>query len=119
VGKVGLGWFDPNDPGNLLEVYNSSGALLDSAPIPTAPIGGVFAAFRGIQETSNDIVYAVAQVSEPDDVYGIDNVTFGTVPEPGSLGVLLAGGAALLFRRWRSVSARTERVEALVGSGTV
>jgi len=99
IGEVGLGWFDPNFSGNRLEVYSSSNSLLEFAEIPTGPTGGSFAAFRGIRRSQNDISYAIARVSNSNDVYSIDNVSFGTaVPEPSSflmLGVIGAGVAAI------------------------
>ena len=106
VGEVGMGWFDPNLPGNVLEVYDSSNNLLESAPIPTGPTGGGFAGFGGIHRASNDIAYALTQCLS-NDIYGIDNVSYGRVsvkdvPEPSAWMVALgAVPAALLLRRRR------------------
>lgn len=110
IGEIGLGWFDPNFVGNSLDVYDSSNTLLESAPIPTGPIGGSSAAFRGIRRSTNDIAYAITRVSSPDDVYGIDNVSFGTVsaavPEPSSVVLFACGLSAAGVVNLRSRRAR-------------
>jgi hypothetical protein len=101
VSEIGLGWFDSNFEGNILAVYDSSDNLLESAPIPTGPINGVFATFRGIRRAQNDISYAIAFVSNSDDVFSLDNVSYGVTEAPVTVpaesltvapGILNAGG---------------------------
>jgi hypothetical protein len=99
VGQVAFGWWDPNFSGSEVRVYDSSNALLEVASIPTGPANGTFATFRGIQRDSNDISYAVAHISSPNDVYGIDNVSYGAVPEPTSISMGIAGALLLCARR--------------------
>lgn len=95
IREFGLGWFDPNISTNFLEAYDSLGQLLESAAIPNFEIGGSRAVFRGFFREESDIAYVVARVSDPGDLYAIDNVSFGRIPEPSlpmcaSAGILLA-----------------------------
>jgi hypothetical protein len=100
VSEVGLGWWDSNLAGNLLKVYNAAGELLESAEVPTGSPGGSFAPFIGIRRNANEIAYAIASVAANNEVYGIDNVSFGAnVPEPSSALLVLASGALFLRRR--------------------
>ena len=71
---------------------------------PTGAANGTFATFRGIRRAQNDIAYAIAVISRPDDVYSIDNVSYGaiSVPEP-SAGLLIAGTLmAIALKRRRT-----------------
>ena len=125
INEVGLGWFDPNLTGNELQAYDSANNLLDTAPIPTGPPGGSFAAFRGISRAQNDISYVIAKVSTPNDVFSIDNISFGsisqppqTTPEPTStLGLLALGtlGAVSTLKRKLKPSQSTEKETTKVG----
>lgn len=101
VSQVGLGWWDPNIAGNELLVYNAAGVLLESAPIPTGPPGGGFATFRGISRPANEIAYAIMHISGGNDIYGIDNVSYGQVPEPSCAMLMLASGLVCLRRNRR------------------
>lgn len=102
VSEIGLGWWDSNNVGNELRVFDSANNLLEFAAMPTGQTGGVFGTFRGIRRSSADIAYAVAHVSNSDDYYGIDNVSFGitAVPEPSS-GILLGIATVGLLSRYR------------------
>lgn len=84
ISEIGLGWWDPNFAGNELRVYDSANILLETAVLPTVTVGGGSAVFRGISRSSNDIAYAIARISSPNDVYGLDNISYGgarSVPE--------------------------------------
>ena len=78
-------------------VYGSSG-LLALYSVPTTNVGP--GTFFGLRSTS-DFITGITISSPTIQAEGIDNVSIGSVPEPGSL--MLFGSAFLGFgvRRWR------------------
>ena len=77
VAEVGLGWWDPNVPGNKLMAYDAAGALLEEVESATFPTGGCCADFVGIRRPTNDIASVVVQNSSPGEWYAMDNLSFG------------------------------------------
>jgi hypothetical protein len=57
--EVGLGWFDPNLPGNELRVFSANGELLESVSPMTFPPGGCCAVFVGIRRPQPEIMRIV------------------------------------------------------------
>jgi hypothetical protein len=55
VQEVGLGWWDANLEGNVLEAYDAGGAPLESVTAATGPTGGAFADFVGIRRATAEI----------------------------------------------------------------
>lgn len=104
VSEIGFGMWDPNFAGNYLRVYDAGDTLLESVEFPVGAPGGSFAAFRGIRRSSDEISYAILDISSGSEFYGIDNVSFGAhaIPEPGGIGAVLAvATAGLMTRRKR------------------
>ena len=99
VSEIGFAWWDSTFGSNLLEVYSASSVLLETASFPGGVTGGNGASFRGIHRGGNEIAFAIAQWSAPNDLGGIDNVSYGQVPEPSS--AMLALASSLLFLRRR------------------
>lgn len=122
VARVGLGVFDPNYPAgsvtlvNTLNAYDAGGNLIEStasgsASFPVGPIGGVFSTYIGFAYATDTIKRIELVGAGSGEVLGIDNVSFARVPgvpetevpEPGTIGLLLAGVAGLAgFARHRS-----------------
>jgi hypothetical protein len=105
VAEVGLAWWDTSFNTNALLVYNSSSDLLETATFPGGQFGGNEAAFRGVRRGSNEIAYAIVNWTT-NDAGGIDNISYGAVPEPTSAMLLLSGAALVLRRRARRSPAR-------------
>lgn len=106
IAELGFSWWDSTINGNKLDVYSASSVLLESTFFPDGFTGGQDATFRGIQRSTNDIAYAIVGWSAPNDVGGIDNVSFGQVqvPEPSLAALFAMGSSLLLLRRHRKNS---------------
>lgn len=98
--SVGFYMTDPNDQGGRLSLNLKDGSFIDLA------INNIF----GGPKTSGSVYYlsfyadagidSIAfLLDDPDDGFGIDDVTAGTVPEPGSLALMGLGLVGLGFAR--------------------
>ncbi len=76
IGQIGLGQWEPNFTGTVLEVYSALNVLLESAAMETGPTGGSYAPYRGILRATNDISYAVARVASSSDIFAMGNFAF-------------------------------------------
>ncbi len=114
VAEFGMGVFDPNFPGtwpgygtvtsvNTLRAYDAANVLLGetlsgSADFPVGAPGGGWSTFVGFRFATDQIA-RIELLGAPGDLLGIDNVSFyrlRTVPEPGSLALLVAGLAGIV-----------------------
>jgi len=93
VQEIGLGWFDPNLSGNVLQVFDANGTLLESAFVQNGLIGGSFAAFIGIQRSVGDIASAMIVPGATNDWYSIDNLQYVVAPVPIPAAAWLFGSA--------------------------
>jgi len=91
------GWSFTNDTGRL-DVFNSSGALLDS--YTTSPLAAGSIETMTVSRPAGDIAWAIAYVPLNAGDFGrLDNLRFTVVPEPACAGLLLGAGAAFLRRK--------------------
>ncbi len=99
VKEVLLGWFDPNFEGNVLQCFDSSGNLLEEAPVDLGPVGGLAAAYIGFVHQTADIKSVRMVNPSGNDVYAVDNIQT-VVPAPGAgLAMAVAGCVAIRRRR--------------------
>lgn len=99
---VGMLTFD--DSGSDVRVYLEDSSFVDFNNLDVAGSSGANAEFLGFFSAGPKIVRLDYHGTGGDGEWGIDNVEFAAVPEPGLL--LAAGaGAALFFRRRRQKGA--------------
>jgi hypothetical protein len=101
VNAIGFYITDPNDAGGLLGINSVSGTHYVSF---TDIFGGSKSngSLYYVTFNSDDAITALFLASnDPNDGYGIDDVTVGRVPEPGTLALLGLGllGVGLMRRR--------------------
>jgi hypothetical protein len=77
VSEVGLSWWDPTSPGNVLRVYDVNLQFLEEIIVPQQPPGGTGASFVGIRRATREIAYAFCYPGNSGDTYAIDNVSYG------------------------------------------
>jgi len=96
-----------SSPGSFLEVsaYGAEGQLLETLTFDgmSAPIG--LEGFAGIQETSpiTSLTVSYRPYSDPSRTFNfsIDNLEFGTVPEPASITLVFVGLCGLILAQRR------------------
>jgi hypothetical protein len=95
-----------NFPGDLSVTFtDGAGVLRNYAITKPATVGGVAATgFWGFVDAPNAMITSITILDRGDrtsnrDVFGIDDIRFTPVPEPGTVVCLLIGGSAMLIRR--------------------
>lgn len=100
---VGFYLTDPNDVGGLMDIVfaDASSATFDLSNVFTGAHSSGGAYYLGFM-SDMAITSLVFRSNDENDGFGIDNVTVGTVPEPGTLALLglgLAGIGAMRSRK--------------------
>jgi len=100
VSQVGLGIFDPNFAGTMVQFYGIGDVLLATEALDLFPPGGSGADYVGLVPPPLVGITRVVVTAAPGDHLWIDNVAYG-VPEPGTLALLAAAllGLVLLSDR--------------------
>lgn len=95
VSQVGLGIFDPNFAGTMVEFFDATDTLLASVLLALFPPGGSGADYAGLVPPLASDIKKVVVAAAPGDHLWIDNVAYG-VPEPDTL-ILIAAALLGLF----------------------
>lgn len=99
---VGFYLTDPNDVGGIMNIMfaDQSQGVLDLGPVFASGLTSGSAFYIGIM---SDVAISslTFYTNDENDGFGIDNVTVGTVPEPGTLALLGLGlaGIGIMKRR--------------------
>ena len=100
VSQVGLGIFDPNFVGTMVEFFGVGDVLLASEALTLFNPGGEGADYVGFVPPPISGIAKVVVTAAPGDHLWIDNVAYG-VPEPATLALLGLAFAGLGFSRHR------------------
>ena len=102
VTQVGLGIFDPNFVGTMVEFFGVGDVLLATQALTLFPPGGSGADYVGLVPPPISGIAKVVVTAGPGDHLWIDNVAYG-VPEPTTLALLGIALAGLSFARRRKL----------------